>query len=204
MNVLIWANLLLFSLMLASIFRCTPREKSWHPMIDGHCINEVASMSATTPLNILSHLSILIIPMFGIFKLQLPLRKKLLASSVFATGVLAIAAVSVRVYYNYQLLTTKDVTWLMMDMGHWLTVEFTMGFIVAGSPYVPRLFEIIFGPKKQSQPTPVITKTIFYGSKISNGQHRPGTGWSIFQGQDDMSFSLTAQAYTTSNRFERV
>lgn len=79
-----------------------------------------------------------------------------------------------------------------------------MGFIVAGSPYVPHLFEIIFGSKKQSQPTPAIIKTTFYGSNISSRQHRPGTSWTILQGQDDSSFNGTTEAYTRSDPLERV
>lgn len=48
----------------------------------------MACMSAVGGLNIASDLSILVIPMFGIGRLQMPLKKKLLASSVFAFGIL--------------------------------------------------------------------------------------------------------------------
>lgn len=91
--VLIWANLLLYlALGLAFIFACTPREKIYHPMIEGRCISVVTCMSAGGALNIASDASILIIPLFGISKLKLPLKKKLLASSVFATGALLVNA----------------------------------------------------------------------------------------------------------------
>lgn len=87
--ILIWVNLLLYSsVALALIFSCNPREKLWHPDIEGYCIDNVACMSTSNALNIASDLSILIIPMLGIAQLQMPLKKKLLAGSVFAVGIL--------------------------------------------------------------------------------------------------------------------
>jgi hypothetical protein len=87
--ILIWANLLLYiALSAVIVFMCTPREKIWHPMIEGRCISRIGAMSATSALNIASDASILIIPLFGISRLHLPLRKKLCVSAVFAVGAL--------------------------------------------------------------------------------------------------------------------
>ncbi|ETS87762.1 hypothetical protein PFICI_01590 [Pestalotiopsis fici W106-1] len=199
--VLIWANLLLYvALGLAFIFGCTPREKIWHPMIEGRCISVVTCMSAGGALNIASDASVLIIPLFGISKLQLPLKKKLLASSVFAIGVFATAAAIVRFYYGLQLLTTEDTTWVFMDIGNWTTIEFMMGFIVAGAPYVPRLLENRFSQKSPSQVTPAIVKTTFYSSKVMNRTDGQDAGWSALREQDDMPFDGTTQAYSMSNK----
>ena len=88
-RLLIVANFLLyFSLGLAFVFACTPREKIYHPLVEGTCISATSAMTASSGLNILSDLIILVLPLFGIAKLQLPLKKKLLIASVFALGIL--------------------------------------------------------------------------------------------------------------------
>lgn len=92
---LIWMNFLLYAAVgLAFVFACTPRQKIYHPSIEGKCISQMACMSAVGGLKIASHLSILVIPMFGIGRLQMPLKKKLLASSVFAFGILYVEPLS--------------------------------------------------------------------------------------------------------------
>jgi hypothetical protein len=88
-TVLIWANLFLsVAVGLAFTFSCQPRKKIYNPWIEGTCISQMACMSAVGALNIASDLSILVIPIFGISRLQMPLKKKLLAGSVFAVGIL--------------------------------------------------------------------------------------------------------------------
>lgn len=88
-TILIWVNFMLYSsVALALIFACTPREKLWHPYVEGYCIDDIACVVISIALNIASDLSILIIPMLCIARLQMPLKKKLLAASVFAVGAL--------------------------------------------------------------------------------------------------------------------
>lgn len=87
--VLLIANFLLYTALgLAFIFACTPREKIYHPQIEGRCISATACMTAAAALNIASDISILATPLFGIAKLQMPLKRKLMAASVFGVGLL--------------------------------------------------------------------------------------------------------------------
>lgn len=89
-HVVLWTNLVFYIIMLGfQIAQCSPREKIWNLLITtGHCINAEANDLATGIFNILSDVSILILPMVAISKLQLPLRKKLLLVVIFATGIL--------------------------------------------------------------------------------------------------------------------
>lgn len=87
--ILITANLLLYTALgLAFVFACTPREKIYHPTVEGKCISATVCMTAAAALNIASDISILITPMFGLARLQMPLKKKLLAGCVFGIGLL--------------------------------------------------------------------------------------------------------------------
>jgi hypothetical protein len=86
---MIWANFLLYgSLLVTFLVACTPREKIWNPTIEGHCINVPACMTAGGALNVLSDIIVFIIPLTGVWKLQLPLKKKMGVALVFAVGIL--------------------------------------------------------------------------------------------------------------------
>ena len=67
---------------------CNPREKIWNLlMTTGHCFNANAAYQATGVFNVISDFAILIVPIYPIWKLQMPLKRKLMMIAVFATGV---------------------------------------------------------------------------------------------------------------------
>ena len=69
------------------IIMCLPREKIWNKLEPGgHCFNAHVAYMATGIFNVLSDFAILILPMVPIWKLQLPMRKKIMMLAVFATG----------------------------------------------------------------------------------------------------------------------
>lgn len=86
---LIWANLLLYSLViLLIIFGCKPIKKQWSPATPGHCINQADLYIPSGALNVLSDLTILAVPLAAISKLQAPIKTKIAAGSLFSIGVL--------------------------------------------------------------------------------------------------------------------
>lgn len=71
------------------IVLCSPREKIWNLLITtGHCFNTNAPAEATGIFNIISDLAILLLPVVPIWKLKMPLKKKLMIAAIFATGIL--------------------------------------------------------------------------------------------------------------------
>jgi hypothetical protein len=88
-QVLIVGNLLTyFACFVAFIFACWPREKIWNPHVPGRCISTNASILATSAINLVSDLTILLLPVHGVFRLRIPLKKKIGVSAIFATGAL--------------------------------------------------------------------------------------------------------------------
>lgn len=87
---IIWSVFVFY--LLYTVFQivlCTPREKVWNPLMEtGHCFSVSAIYNATGVFNIISDLAILIVPLIPICKLQMPLKRKLLVSSIFAAGLL--------------------------------------------------------------------------------------------------------------------
>jgi hypothetical protein len=86
---LIWVNLIFYgAIAISFILACVPRDKIWNPTAEGVCIDSNASIIATSAINVVSDFTILIVPISGILKLQLPLTRKLGAAAVFAVGIL--------------------------------------------------------------------------------------------------------------------
>jgi len=86
----IWSNLIFY--LVETVFEiavCTPRKKIWNPlMTTGHCFNTNATFLATGGFNVISDFAILILPMPSVWKLRMPLKKKILMTTIFATGLL--------------------------------------------------------------------------------------------------------------------
>ncbi|KAI1774062.1 hypothetical protein F4818DRAFT_420727 [Hypoxylon cercidicola] len=143
---LIWVNLLLYTgFFFSFIFACIPREKIWRPTVQGRCINTPVAIAACAALNLVSDLAILVTPIIVVWKLQIPVTKKVGASAVFAVGVFAIVAGIMRLYSGLKMFWTDDLTWAISPVGQWTTAEFTTGFLVACLPYFPRLLDRFCG-----------------------------------------------------------
>jgi hypothetical protein len=74
--------------MIPQIFACSPREKIWHPLIEGKCLDLASILISGAVVNIVSDFSILILPIYSVWQLQLNTARKIGVSSVFATGLL--------------------------------------------------------------------------------------------------------------------
>jgi hypothetical protein len=71
-----------------SLFLCFPREMIWNKFIkEGHCINQDATIMFTALFNITSDIAILVLPVRSVWKLRIPLRKRIGISLLFATGI---------------------------------------------------------------------------------------------------------------------
>lgn len=80
--------LLYLALFQAITFSCTPWQKIFHLYLEGRCMNGMVCITAAAALNVVSDIFILVLPMFGIAKLHMALKKKLMVVSVFAIGLL--------------------------------------------------------------------------------------------------------------------
>ncbi|KAK8926688.1 hypothetical protein VCV18_003149 [Metarhizium anisopliae] len=69
-------------------FQCIPRDKIWNPEVAGKCIDNSAGVLSAGLINLLLDLGILVVPVWAIWHLQMPLKRKIGAMSVFAIGIL--------------------------------------------------------------------------------------------------------------------
>jgi hypothetical protein len=70
------------------VFQCTPREKTWNALMEGQCINVAAATVVAGAVNLFLDLGILITPIWAIWNLQLPPKRKLGVVAVFGVGIL--------------------------------------------------------------------------------------------------------------------
>ncbi|VUC31888.1 unnamed protein product [Clonostachys rosea] len=86
-----------FTTFFAQMFQCVPREKIWKPELPGSCMKSFVGILAIGVANLVLDLGILLVPIWAIWKLQIPVKRKLEAYAVFSLGILTclIAAVSI-------------------------------------------------------------------------------------------------------------
>ena len=83
--------ILYFVFMFLGIFHCIPIDKSWNKlMTTGHCFDFNAAYKITGIFSVLSDFAILITLMPCVWKVNMPLRKKLLTMGVFGLGFLQV------------------------------------------------------------------------------------------------------------------
>ena len=86
---LIWANFLFYLASgFAFLLNCLPREKIWHPSVEGRCIDHQSLLVATGIINVISDFTIMTIPLAVISQLQMPLKSKIGTGVVFSIGIL--------------------------------------------------------------------------------------------------------------------
>ena len=88
-HALIWGNFLFyFADTLVVILQCRPRAKIWNFLLPGTCLNGTANFIVTGSWNVLSDSLILALPLYAIWQLKMPLKRKVSVGAVFATGLL--------------------------------------------------------------------------------------------------------------------
>lgn len=87
-HTVIWLNLAYYLAgVFVEAFLCNPREKYWNVLLDtGHCYNRDAINIVSGIINTVSDFAILLLPQKVIWKLQIPLKRKLAVSAIFLIG----------------------------------------------------------------------------------------------------------------------
>ena len=70
-------------------FACSPREAIWNPLItNARCLDNNTSVLITCLFNIISDITILILPARAVWRLRIPTRNKFRILLLFAIGLL--------------------------------------------------------------------------------------------------------------------
>ncbi|KAF2678035.1 hypothetical protein K458DRAFT_395333 [Lentithecium fluviatile CBS 122367] len=119
------------------VFQCWPRAKIQNPLIEGVCIDISSATLAAGVINLVTDVGMLVAPLFAIWRLQMPVKRKLGVASVFGVGLLACITGVFGVVWRMPLLTSSDLTWILSKTGLWAMAEFCAIILVGCMPSIP-------------------------------------------------------------------
>lgn len=171
--------------MFLFIFECNPREKIWNPMKEGSCMNTGDAVIGISVVNLVSDILILLLPIISVWKLQMPLRKKMGVMGIFAIGVFACACGIARIIYTVKLIDTMDVTFWATVVGMWSVAEIVVVILCCCFPTFPRFILYIrgrdeSGKKLSSGSTPLAKGSPVYSSQSSKSSPKKSP-WSMYE-----------------------
>ncbi|KIW03484.1 uncharacterized protein PV09_05251 [Verruconis gallopava] len=127
------------ALVLATIFQCAPIRAMWtYPPVPGaRCINEGIWTFACGIVNTIADISVVVLPIPMIYKLQLPLRKRIGAILLVSLGFLVCVVAVVRTYFVWlSLVHSYDETWDGFGALVAATIEIHVGLMCACAPAI--------------------------------------------------------------------
>ena len=75
-----------FASTTAKICQCLPRARIWDKNVPGKCVSLFALLGASGIFNIISDVGILLVPLKGVWNLQMSQKRKVLVYAVFTVG----------------------------------------------------------------------------------------------------------------------
>ncbi|KAH6637376.1 hypothetical protein C7974DRAFT_140301 [Boeremia exigua] len=118
---------------------CQPAEKYWtFSITTGKCVNLNQYILATACINAATDLILLVLPIFILYELQLPLRRKIGAALLLMTGsfICILSLIRVGQVAHSTRVVSADGTWVMVTYMIWLLIELWLGIICACMPLV--------------------------------------------------------------------
>lgn len=76
------------AILLATIFECTPIQKSWYPATAGHCFTPKILPYTSGAVNVVTDIYVLILPVPALLHLKLGTSRKIRVMAIFGLGIL--------------------------------------------------------------------------------------------------------------------
>ncbi|KAI0468473.1 hypothetical protein F4859DRAFT_524408 [Xylaria cf. heliscus] len=158
---LIWSNGIFYFIgTFIEIFQCAPEDVG-----TSKCKVDLDKFTiASGIINVISDLTILLIPHWVVWRLKLTTARKMGVSVLFLIGFLATGSAIARVAYVTKLFRTGDFAFYSVQVNIAAVSEQTFGYLVIGVPAIPKAFQSL----SRARPGPQ--------SNISN-QSRQGPAW---------------------------
>ncbi|KAI0904653.1 hypothetical protein F4823DRAFT_633807 [Ustulina deusta] len=190
-HVLLWVNARFYlSAIVVIIVSYVPQENDWNKLLRG--IDDIPLDIASSAVNFLIDISILLLPERVIWRLNMSSKNKAGVLAIFGLGVLAVVAAG----YHTGLIISKrhsvDTTWNHSLVSILLTVEITCGFVVVCLPACPKAVQAARMSNFYSKIKSVLTGWSLYTS-TSHDSQRHGSSHSWPRSRDKASDSITPQ-----------
>ncbi|KAF2176497.1 hypothetical protein K469DRAFT_607173 [Zopfia rhizophila CBS 207.26] len=127
------------------VFQCWPRAKIQNPAIKGVCIDPFYTTLTGGVVNLVTDVGILIAPIFAIWHLQVPIKRKLGVASVFGVGLFGCVTGVFSMIWRVRLITSSDITRTLAQCGIWGMAELFAIILVGCMPSLPLFAKTILG-----------------------------------------------------------
>ncbi|KAI4210002.1 MAG: hypothetical protein LQ351_007109 [Letrouitia transgressa] len=147
--VFIYSWIIIFS----AIFQCQPIRATWDMSVKhAKCMKFNVEVVVFAVFNVITDVTILIIPIPILWKLQIPWSKKVQLMAVFLTGIFVCVVSAYRVPKE-AFLSLADAPWSNVDPCVWSVVEVCVGIVSACLPTMRPLFLHFYHQRTKSKPT---------------------------------------------------
>ncbi|KAI9660212.1 MAG: hypothetical protein M1831_003519 [Alyxoria varia] len=154
--------------ILTAVLICRPVALQWDKSIHGQCGSVVGQQIALAVVNMVIDAIIVALPMPVVWHLQMPVKKKIGISSMFALGLIICIMNAARIAIVV-LADQEDFTYTLVDVGVFSGLEIWFGVIAACVPTLGPLF--VQGPMGRSYAsTPGPRNAIWRGYAGSRGK----------------------------------
>ncbi|KAL8766912.1 MAG: hypothetical protein Q9194_006138 [Teloschistes cf. exilis] len=180
------------ALTFLNIFQCRPVKGGFHQSTSASCIDIIALYLSSAPINIITDLALLLLPMPILTAMRLPRNEKLILIVTFSFGFFVAAVDVVRIAYlqsasvsrvehdgNSSLANQRDFSWIASLSFMWSAVEVDVGIICACVPGIKPLAARVF---------PTLFRRIKHPRSSGNHYHPPSDPqWAGHNGGMDLA-----------------
>ncbi|KAI1208032.1 uncharacterized protein F4807DRAFT_432932 [Annulohypoxylon truncatum] len=130
------------SFFVAILLECTPVSQAWLPQLErtGHCYNPLPAFAGMATTNMIIDIAILAIPQPIVWKLNMPLSRRIAISMIFLLGAFVVGISAARIYFYYSIAANPkleyDVTYNAAPAFYWTNLDACMAVICASLPSV--------------------------------------------------------------------
>lgn len=135
------------------IVRCVPPQLFWERVylilgstppkpLDGWCMPQTLHLVIPLIADLVSEIAILILPVIGLWKVQLPMRKKMGLFFAFSLGIFVTAISIIRLNYAYRIENAGDISWDNADTFIWTAVQVSFGVTCASVPAMAPIYRL--------------------------------------------------------------
>ncbi|KAF2726515.1 hypothetical protein EJ04DRAFT_398336, partial [Polyplosphaeria fusca] len=128
---------------------CNPPSAAWalDPMIAMAKCHPIQQQEfASVSVNMALDLAVVVIPMPAVWKLQLPMRKKITVTCLFSLGLAVVAVSAWRIVTTVESMKTLDWSYVLATVALQSHLELWLGILAANLPMMSPIFKKAFAP----------------------------------------------------------
>ncbi|KAJ5312355.1 hypothetical protein N7508_003185 [Penicillium antarcticum] len=130
--------------IISGFVNCVPVAKFWNHDLPGNCLSFEAVWFFNASMNIATDISLLLLPMPLLSKLQLPRMQKLALMGVFAMGILVVITSILRLSSLRQVAKSTDTSYSNVGAAYWTAAECNVAIICSCLPFLRPIISRIF------------------------------------------------------------